>query len=178
MSTKRNVQLLLTENVDNLGIVGDVVKVRPGYARNFLLPYGLATSPTEGNMKRLEEKRAEVERQLREKRRQQETMIANLTDREITLKRAANEEGVLYGSVTQQDIASALQELGFNITERDVRIGTPIKQLDSYDIPIQVADDLKTQIKVWVVSDKPAEELIAEETEEGEESEEEEPSEA
>lgn len=162
MAGRNSVKLLLVENVDNLGIVGDVVEVRPGYARNYLLPMGLATEPTPGNMKRVEERRAEVERQLREKRVEQERLIASLEGHEITLQRSANAQGHLYGSVTQHDIAVALQEEGFNITERDVRIGEQIKTLDSYDIPIQVAQDLRTDIKLWVVSDKPAGELDAE----------------
>ena len=161
MSSKKHIRLLLTENVDNLGIVGDVVEVKPGYARNYLYPHGLAAAPTEGNMKRVEKRRAEVEQQLAEQRQTQESTIEKMTDVEITLQRSANEDGVLYGSVTQHDIAVALQEEGFEITERDVRIGDAIKLLDSYEIPIQVAGDLKTEIKLWVVSDKPSEELQA-----------------
>jgi large subunit ribosomal protein L9 len=159
MGSKKGIQLLLTENVDNLGIVGDVVRVRPGYARNFLLPHGMATEPTAGNVKRLAARRAEVERQLREKRAEQERLLAKLAGFELTMQRSANEEGTLFGSVTQHDIALALQAEGFNIVERDIRIGSPIKSLDSYDIPVQLASDLKTTIKLWVVSDKPAEKL-------------------
>lgn len=158
---KKTVQLLLLENVDNLGIVGDVVEVKAGYARNYLLPMNLATAPTEEAMKAIEARRAEVERQLRELREQQERLLGQLENFEITLQRSANEAGQLYGSVTQHDIAVALQEEGFSVTERDIRIGTPIKRLDSYDIPIQIADDLKTTIKLWVVSDRPIEELEA-----------------
>jgi len=171
MGSKKNIKLLLVENVDNLGIVGDIVEVKPGYARNYLLPMGLADAPTEGNMKRVEERRKEVERQLRELRDQQEKVIGLLEDFELTIKRSANEEGVLYGSVTQHDIVEALAEEGFNIKEREVRIGEPIKHLDSYPIPIQLANDLKTEIKLWVVSDKPIEELDAALAEEGDESE-------
>jgi large subunit ribosomal protein L9 len=163
MSTKKAIQLLLLENIDNLGIVGDIVKVRPGYARNYLLPMGLATAPTTGAMKAVEARRVEVERQMREKHAEQEKLIAALEGIEITLQRAANEEGILYGSVSQHDIAAALQEEGFNLTERDIRIGDQIKRLDSYEIPVQISKDLKTEIKLWVVSDKPAEELMAEE---------------
>ena len=160
--TNKSVKLLLLENVDNLGIVGDIVDVRAGYARNYLLPHGLATAPTPGAMKRVEAKRAEVERQLREQREQQERLIASLEGHEITLQRSANEQGILFGSVTQHDIAGALRDDGYNITERDVRIGAPIKRLDSYGIPIQLAPELKIEVKLWVVSDKPADELLAE----------------
>ena len=159
MSSKKNVELLLLENVDNLGIVGDVVEVKAGYARNYLVPMQLATVPTDEAKQAVAERRAEVERQLREKREQQEKMIEQLEGFEITLQRSANEQGVLFGSVTQHDIAVALQEEGFAITERDVRIGEPFKRLDSYPIPIKLADDLAAEIKLWIVSDKPIEEL-------------------
>ncbi len=161
-SSKKSVSLMLLENVEKLGIVGDVVSVKAGYARNYLLPMGLATQPTDAARAAVEERRAEVERQLRELREQRERLIASLEEHEITLQRAANESGVLFGSVTQADIADALREEGFAINERDVRIGDPIKRLDSYMIPIKVDDDLATEIKLWVVSDKPAEELLEE----------------
>jgi len=99
---------------------------------------------------------------LDELREQRETMIAKLDGFEITLMRAANEQGVLFGSVSQHDLAEALQEEGFNITEREVRLGDPIKHHDSYMVPIQLDTDLRTEVKVWVVSDKPAEELMSE----------------
>lgn len=169
MSTKKTITLMLNDNIENLGIVGDVVTVKPGYARNYLLPMGLAMAPTEGNRKRIEARRAEVQRQLAEERTLAEAAFAKLEGFEITLMRTANEEGHLYGSVSQHDIAVALQEEGFDIVhERHIRIGISIKKLDSYVIPVQL-DDLKTEIKLWVVSDKPAEELMAAEQAKGEE---------
>lgn len=162
MASNKNVKLMLTENVDNLGIVGDVVNVRSGYARNYLLPHGLADQPTAGNLKRVEARRAEVQKQLREKRQQQEALLAKLAEFELTVKRSANEEGVLYGSVSQHDIAIALQEAGFAITDRDIRIGDAIKHIDTYTIPVQIARDLKTEIKLTVERDQPSEALQAE----------------
>ncbi len=163
MSSKKNIELLLTDNIDNLGIVGDVVKVKAGYARNYLLPTGLADAPTPGNKKRVEARRLEVQKEIKDKRNKIEAIFAKLEDVEITLARAANEDGLLYGSVSQHDIAEALHAEGFTgITDRDVRIGELIKHLDSYEIPVQLAADLKTTIKLWVVSDKPSEELRAE----------------
>ncbi|MCC5830713.1 MAG: 50S ribosomal protein L9 [Phycisphaeraceae bacterium] len=161
------IELLLTENVDNLGIVGDVVKVRPGYARNFLLPMGKATRPTPGAIARLAERRKQVEAELKELRAQQEEMIGKLEGHELTMLRSANEQGVLFGGVSQHDIAQALRDEGYAIEDRHVRIGEQIKRLDSYTVPIVVANDLKTEVKLWVVSDKPAEELDVEESEEG-----------
>lgn len=161
MSTKNRIKLLLTENIDNLGIVGDIVEVRGGFARNYLLPQGRATEPTKGNVARVAERRAQVEAELQARRAQQEKMIGELATLEVTLQRSHNEEGLLYGSVNQHDIALAMSELGYKVAEREIRIGTPIKRLDSYKIPIQLASDLKAEIKLWVVSDKPADQLGA-----------------
>lgn len=158
----KTIKLLLTETVENLGIVGDVVRVRPGYARNFLLPCGLATEPTEGNVKRLASRRAEAERQLREQRAAMESIISRLAGHEVTIRRSANEQGVLFGSVSHRDIAEALRADGFEIDDRAVRVGEPIKRLDSYRITVVLGPDLRTEVKLWVVSDKPAEELETE----------------
>lgn len=155
----KTIELLLTENVENLGIVGDVVKVRPGYARNFLLPRALATTPSKGAIARLADRRKEVEAEMKVLRQEREALFAKLEELEITIERSANEQGVLFGGVSQHDIAQALQAEGYAIEDRMVRIGEQIKRLDSYYVPIVLANDLKTQIKLWVVSDKPAEEL-------------------
>lgn len=151
------IELLLTESVENLGIVGDVVKVRPGYARNYLLPRAYATRPTPGAIKRLAARRAEVERELAERRKVLEALLAKLTGFELTMMRSANEQGVLFGGVSQHDIAKALQAEGLMVEDRMVRIGEQIKRLDSYTVPLVLAADLKTEIKLWVVSDKPME---------------------
>ena len=163
----KQIELLLLDNVDNLGIVGDVVKVRPGYARNFLLPRALATTPSKGAIERLAERRAQVEAEMKALRAEQEKLIQRLDGHEITLERSANEQGILYGGVSQHEIGEALREEGFAIEDRYVRIGETIKRLDSYMIPVVIDRELKTEIKLWVVSDKPAEELESEEEGEG-----------
>ncbi|HCT45352.1 MAG: 50S ribosomal protein L9 [Phycisphaerae bacterium] len=150
----RNVKLLLTENVDSLGIVGDIVNVRVGYARNYLLPFGYATTPSDELVAQLAEKRAQAEKQLAERRAQREEMIGKLNGQELTLIRACNDQGQLYGSVTQQDISSALKELGFNVAPREVRLPTTIKRVDTFDIHIKVDSDLEADIKLWVVADR------------------------
>lgn len=153
----KQIQLLLTDNVENLGIVGDVVKVRPGYARNYLLPRGLAIPPNEGAVARLAERRAQVEAELKAKRSAQEAMVGKLEEFEITIERATNDQGILFGGVSQHDIAEALREAGFDVDDRHVRVGEQIKRIDSYIIPIVIDNELKTEIKLWVVSDRPLE---------------------
>jgi len=150
----RNIKLLLTENVDSLGIVGDIVNVRVGYARNYLLPFGYATEPSDDLISQLAEKRAEAEKQLAARRSQREEMIGKLAGQELTLIRACNDQGQLYGSVTQQDISSALKEVGFSVAPREVRLPTTIKRVDSFDIHIKVESDLEADIKLTVVADR------------------------
>ncbi len=162
----KQIQLLLTENVENLGIVGDVVNVRPGYARNYLLPRGLAQPPSEGAIARLAERRAQVEAEMKAKREAQEAMIGKLDEFEVTIERATNDQGILFGGVSQHDIAEALRAAGFEVEDRHVRVGEQIKRVDSYMIPIVVDNELKTEIKLWVVSDRPLELDQEEEAEE------------
>ena len=116
------VKLLLKESIKNVGKVGDVVEVSPGYARNYLLPKDLAVQPTAGNIKKVEERRKEIERQEREKREQQAALIKQLEGVEVTLERRANEQGHLFGSVSATDIAKALQAQGFNIEAGDIKV--------------------------------------------------------
>ena len=150
----KNVQLLLTENVDSLGIVGDVVNVRLGYARNYLLPFGLATEPSEERIKELAAKRAEAEKSMAQLRKQREDMAEKLDGLEMTLQRSCNDLGILYGSVTQQDIAGALNSLGYGVRPRDVRLMQSIKRIDTYDVPLRFDADLEVVVKLWVVADR------------------------
>ncbi|MDX2016985.1 MAG: 50S ribosomal protein L9 [Planctomycetota bacterium] len=150
----RNVKLLLTENVDTLGIVGDVVNVRTGYARNFLLPRNLATTPSEAKIKELAAKRAEAERQLALLRKQREELTGKLAGVEVTLTKSCNDQGILYGAITQQEVATALVEKGFAVKPRDVRMGQVIKRVDTYDVHIKLDSDLDAVIKLWVVADR------------------------
>jgi large subunit ribosomal protein L9 len=150
----QNIQLLLTENVEHLGIVGDVVNVRAGYARNYLIPHGYATEPSEEKIQALAERRAQAEAEMRALRASREEMVEKLADLELTVERSCNDQGHLYGSVTQNDIAEALQAEGFAVRQRDVRIAQPIKRIDTYEIPIVFETDLKATLKLWVVADR------------------------
>jgi large subunit ribosomal protein L9 len=150
----KTLKLLLTENVDNLGIVGDVVNVRTGFARNFLLPRQMATTPSEEAVKAVAAKRAAAEKAVKEERKNREVMVGKLTGQEITLTRSCNDQGHLYAAVTQQDIASALSELGFGVKPREVRLAQTIKRIDSYDVQVKFDSDLLSTVKVWVVADR------------------------
>ena len=147
------VKLLLKESIKNVGRVGDIVEVSPGYARNYLLPRDLAVQPTPNNVKKVEERRKEIERQERERREQQAAMIARLEGVEVTLERRANEQGHLFGSVTATDIAKALQAQGFNVEAADVNLPGKLDQINTYTVKIRFAEDLETDLKVYVAPD-------------------------
>src|SRR3954447_13227616 len=147
------VKLLLKESIKNVGRVGDVVDVSPGYARNFLLPRDLAVEPTPGNVKKIEERRKEIERQERERREQQAALIKQLEGVEVTLERRANEQGHLFGSVSATDIAKALQSQGFNINPDDVNLPGRLDRIEKYTVKVKLAEDLVSDVKVWVAPD-------------------------
>lgn len=150
----RDITLLLLENVDNLGIVGDVVKVRAGYARNFLLPRELATAPDKELIAQLAARRAVAEKEVAATRSKREEMAKKLDGQEITMVRACNDQGVLYGAVTQQDVSKALQTLGFDVKPREVRLPFAMKRIDSYDVLLKFASDLESHIRVFVEPDR------------------------
>jgi large subunit ribosomal protein L9 len=150
----KSVKLLLVENVDSLGIVGDVVNVRIGYARNFLLPRNLATTPSDELVASLASKRAEAQKELAQLRKNREETTSKLKGVEITLVRSCNDQGILYGAVSQQDIAAALGTQGFVVKPREVRIGATIKRIDSFDVHVKLDSDLDAVVKVHVKPDR------------------------
>lgn len=164
MATK-TVQLLLIENVDNLGIVGDVVSVKLGYARNYLLPRELATTPSEEKLASLAAKRAEAEKTQATLFESRRGMIAKMEGLALTLARSCNNVGHLYGSVTQQDVADALGAAGFTVKAREVRLPFTIKRIDDFDILVKFSSDLEATIRLHVEPDRTIEEDDREEME-------------
>jgi len=148
-----SVKLLLKESIKNVGKVGDIVEVSPGYARNYLLPRDLAVQPTPNNVKKVEERRKEIEKLERDRREQQEALIARLSGTEVTLERRANDQGHLYGAVSATDIAKALQGQGFNVNPDDVNLPGKLDRIDTYQVQVKFAEDLSTDVKVWVAPD-------------------------
>src|SRR5436853_2486424 len=147
------IKLLLKESIKTVGGVGDVVEVSPGYARNYLLPNDLAVHPTPGNIKKIEERRKEVEGQERELREQQAALVKQLEGVEVTLERRANEQGHLFGGVSATDIAKALQAQGFNVQPDDVNLPGKLDRIEKYTVVIRFAEDIKGDVKVWVAPD-------------------------
>jgi large subunit ribosomal protein L9 len=155
----RPVELLLTRNVENLGIVGDIVKVRAGFARNYLLPHALAEHPTDAKIESLKAARAKALAELAAQRQLREETIAKLNGVSIKLVRSCNDQGVLYGSITQRDIADALVNAGYAVDMRSVRLANPFRRVGSYSCTIQFDRDLKADITIDVAADRTLESL-------------------
>jgi large subunit ribosomal protein L9 len=148
-------KLLLCKNVEHLGIVGDVVEVKSGYARNYLIPRHLATTPTAGNMKQLAEARRIAEADLAAHRKQLAALAEQVDGLEVTIRAKANEDGVLYGSVGRKEIAAAIAEEGYELIPEHILLRDPIRHLDNVTVDIRFSVDLTSQVKVWIVRDKP-----------------------
>ena len=159
MASKKNIQLLLNESIEHLGIVGDVVTVKPGYARNYLLPLGIAEVPTEEKIEALKELRKTAKAELEALRAQRVDTIGKLGNIVVKLTRSCNDQGVLYGSVTQRDISDALGEGDLMVDERAVRLNQPIRHVGSYTVLIQFERDLKAEIGIEVLADRTLDEL-------------------
>jgi large subunit ribosomal protein L9 len=144
-------QLLLLKDVRRLGHIGDVVEVNTGYARNYLIPQRLATYPTEENIRAIEEekKRAAAERAKRLK--EFERLAEQMADVTATIEAAANPEGTLYGSGGAREIAAALQALGHPVLPEHVVLDRPIRTLDNRVVTLEFTDEIKAQVKLWVV---------------------------
>lgn len=150
----KTIELLLVESVENLGIVGDVVKVRTGYARNYLLPRAVATQPSEELIKSLQAKRAEAQKQIAQQRQMRAETISKLQGYTLEITRSCNDQGILYASVTQQEIATALTAAGYAVRPRDVRLSGAIKRVDNYDVHVKYETELETWIKLNVKPDR------------------------
>jgi len=144
-------KIMLRQNVPSLGTIGDIVEVKDGYARNYLLPHGLAAEPTEGNLRRIEaEKRAYLEELAKQKAAIEAR--AKLADgREITIAARANEEGHLYGSVGPAQIVEALANENIPVEEENVLLDEPFQSLDKYEVTLGFGHDITARISVWVV---------------------------
>ena len=144
-------QVLLTHQVPHFGQPGDVVKVKPGFARNYLLPQGLATFATPHNLRIVDKHRQRV-RELEEARRADlVSLAAQIGQRSITIEANANAEGHLYGSVSADQIAAALRSDNFAIDADHVKIEGPLKELGLYTIKLSLGQEVEAEVKLWVV---------------------------
>jgi len=144
-------KVILNDYVEHLGERGDVVDVKPGYARNYLLPKGLAYPDTPGNRRLFEQEQRRWQEIDLKRKTAAEKLAAQLEGMELLFERRAGESDTLFGSVTSHDIAHALTEKGVEIERRRVELHEPIKALGTYTVPVQVYRDLKVDLTVHVV---------------------------
>ena len=144
-------EVILRQAVEKLGNPGDVVSVSNGYARNFLLPRGVAYEATEGNKKRIAQEKARLEAAETTRRESAQDFAKRLEEVSITFAARVGEEGKLFGSVTTADIAQQLEAQGYHVEKRQIDLHEPIKALGVYRVPIKLHADVKPEIKVWVI---------------------------
>lgn len=144
-------EVILRQAVENLGHPGDVVTVSNGYARNYLLPRGVAFLATEGNKKRITQEKARLEAAEAERRATAQQLADRMAEVSITFAARVGEEGKLFGSVTAGDIAQQLEAQGFHVERRQIDLHEPIKALGVYRVPLRLHADVRPEIKVWVI---------------------------
>lgn len=144
-------EVILREHVEHLGRRGDVVKVAPGFARNYLLPRNLALAVTEGNRRLIERERKVVDAREAEERQTAEALASRLSQVELTIERRVGETEALYGSVTSADLAEALAAKGLEIDKRKIHLDEPIKAIGEFSVPVRLHRDVTAQVKVHVV---------------------------
>ena len=144
-------KVLLRQDVPNLGVIGNIVEVSAGYARNYLLPQHVAITPTPANLKRVEEEK--VQRDLAAKQRLEtlKALAAKIAGTSVTIKAKANELGHLFGSVNVEHIVEAMATEGYKIAPDQVALAAPIRTLDKFRVPIRLAEGIEAEIDVWVV---------------------------
>lgn len=143
--------VLLKKDVLKLGRMGEVVSVTKGYARNYLLPKGFATTVSPTNLRQIEIAKKKQETKIKEEKGEMQAIAERLSICSVTIIAKANEEGRLFGSVTAEQIADALKKEGYPIEKEMVLLESPIKQCDVYNVPISFHPEIQTRCKVWVI---------------------------
>jgi large subunit ribosomal protein L9 len=144
-------EVILRNAVDKLGHPGDIVSVSPGYARNFLLPRGMAYEATPGNRRRIAQEKSRLEALEAERVSAAKAVADKLAEVSVTFAARVGEEGKLFGSVTTADIAHQLEAQGFKIEKRQIELNEPIKTLGVYRVGVRLHADVHPEIKVWVI---------------------------
>jgi len=147
-------KVLLCEDIQKLGWLGDIVEVNTGYARNYLLPQGLAKVATEGNIRALAKEKAKRAEHRLQQRRRMEKAVEAVNGAEAVLAARANEQGVLFGSITETLIAANLRAQGFEVADEIVKLPEHIKQLGTHNVTLRFAEDLTATVRVVVVPEQ------------------------
>ncbi|MBU3679870.1 MAG: 50S ribosomal protein L9 [Candidatus Kapabacteria bacterium] len=145
-------KIILRQDVENLGNIGEIITVKPGYARNYLIPNQMAYYATAGAIRALETEKKQYEARMAKARQAAEVTASQLGELQITISMPVGEEGRLFGSVTAPMIAQELELRGFRVDKRHVIIDEPIKTLGIFDVKVKLMSDLVAPLKVWVIA--------------------------
>ena len=144
-------QIILTQDVDNLGKAGELVSVRPGYGRNYLVPRGLAVSATVTNKNRLDHEKAVIEKRVAKERANATEIASRINGMTLQFERNTGEDEKLFGSVTSRDITDQLKKANVDIDHRWIHMDAAIKALGKYEVPVRLAAGVTATLKFWVV---------------------------
>ena len=147
-------QVILRDRLENLGDAGEVVTVKAGYARNYLIPKGFAYEATDANLKRIERERAQVVKRASDQLQSARQRAASIEGISVTFNARAGEEGRLFGSITTADIADKLAEQGVEIDRKQIQLDEPIKSLGVHSVPVRLHADVRPEVKVWVIKEE------------------------
>jgi large subunit ribosomal protein L9 len=145
-------QIILTQDVANLGKAGELVSVKPGYGRNFLIPQGLAVSATAGNVHRLEHERKQIERRVAKEKAGAQSIADRLNGMTLQFERNVGDDEKMFGSVTSRDLAEQLKKAGVEIDHRQVVLEQPVKALGKYEVPVKLGAGVTATLKFFVVA--------------------------
>ncbi len=143
-------EVILCQTVKKLGKVGDVVKVKDGYARNYLLPKNMAFTATPANLKRIEQQKAKQAQEFEQKKGEAQALAEKLEKASITITVEVNDLEKMYGSVTEAEIVKAFNDEGFDLDKKTIELEKPIDELGIYDVGVQLHPEVKAKVRVWV----------------------------
>lgn len=146
-------QVILRERIEQLGDAGEIVDVKPGYGRNYLIPKGLAYEATDANKRRLEAERARLAAKEAETLGDAQKRAASIEGISLTFHARAGQEGKLFGSITSADIAEKLAEQGVHVERRQIELDEPIKSLGVTSVPVRLHPQVRPEVKVWVIQE-------------------------
>lgn len=144
-------EVILSKDIDRIGKAGHIVKVKDGFARNFLIPNGLALPVTTANIKKLEQDKQQKNLQSEKEKREAEGLRDKLARLSLTIPVLTHEEDKLYANITAQDIAAALEEEGFSIDKNSIMMDQPIKALGIFEVSVRLHPEIPAKLKVWIV---------------------------
>jgi large subunit ribosomal protein L9 len=148
------IQVILREDVPTLGKSGEVVKVKPGYARNYLIPHDLAVLATTKNISRIEHEKAAITAAKAKHKKETETLADKIAGASVTIQKPVGAEDKLFGSVTAKEIEAALGLEGIRLDKRRIQLAEPIRTLGVHEVPVKLGNDVSATLKVWVVAKK------------------------